>query len=289
VDRRGERGYYSNYGSGLGVGAPGGDPANFADDHIVTTSNLGTTLPQTHTLGWVVGSSTAAAQVSGVVSLMLSRNPNLTRSDVLFALSKTATPYPVRGSCDWLGCGLGLVNAGRAVSEATSTQAIYFPAFAFLSASGQNVIANGGFEAQANGWAVSSLKGSPVIMSDALMPPDVLAYSGNYAAWLGGALDEVNAIAQLVVIPNDEVWLRFRWRLQSVERECSNDWLIVSINNTVIDKVGLCRAKAIADWAVYGQRISGMGEQRVMLQLKVQTNGSLSSNLFVDEVELTGN
>jgi serine protease len=289
VDRRGERGYYSNYGSGINVGAPGGDPANFADDHIVTTSNLGTTLPQTHTLGWAVGSSAAAAQVSGVISLVLSRNPNFTRRDVLFALSKTATPYPVRGSCDWLGCGLGLVNAGRAVSEATSTQAIYLPAFAFSSASGQNVIANGGFEAQANGWAVSSLKGSPVIMSDALMPPDVLAYSGNYAAWLGGVLDEVNAIAQSVVIPSDEVWLRFRWRLQSVERECGNDWLIVSINNTVVDKVGLCRAKAIADWAGYAQRISGLGGQRVMLQLQVQTNGSLSSSLFVDEVELIGN
>ena len=293
TDQQGERGYYSNYGGGVHISAPGGDPANADVDRIVTTGNVGSTQAQTNTIGWAVGSSPAAAQVSGVVSLMLAQNPALTLKQIIFLLGQTATPFPMNASnssCRLMGCGRGLVNASGAVSQAAAMNApiteIFLPLFPVQFSQGANVIRNGGFEAQAENWVVSSAKGSLVIMNHALMPPDVLAYTGNYAAWLGGVNDEVNAIAQTTMIPSAGATLKFRWRLQSVETDCRNDVLTISINGLVVDSLGLCRSKSTSDWPEYTRSLDSFAGQNVVLQLKVQTNGSLSSNLFVDDVRV---
>ncbi len=288
TDQRGERGTYSNYGGSVHISAPGGDPANASADRIAVTNNLGSTQAHTHTVGWVLGTSPAAAQVSGVVSLMLAQQPSLTLKEIIFLLGKTATPFPTNSSCSLMGCGRGVVNASGAVSQtakATYTE-LFFPLFPIQSGSGPNQIRNGGFEAQTEGWAVSSLKGSLVIMHDAYLPPDVLAYAGNYAAWLGGVNDEENGIAQTIAIPTPGAALKFRWRLQSAETDCHNDVLTISINNIVVDSIGLCRSKGTSDWPEYTRSLNGFAGQSVVMQLQVKTNGSLSSNLFVDEVRV---
>jgi Subtilase family len=288
TDQHGERGSYSNYGGSVHISAPGGDPANANVDRIAVTSNLGSTQAQTHTIGWVLGTSPAAAQVSGVVSLMLAQRPSLTLKEIIFLLGKTATLFPADGSCALLGCGLGAVNARGAVSAAaTSTfTELFLPLIPIQSGSKPSLIRNGGFEAGADAWAVSSARGSLVIMNDAYMPPDVLAYAGNYAAWLGGVNDEVNAITQTISIPATGATLKFRWRLQSAETDCHNDVLTISINGTVVDSMGLCRSRGTSDWPEYTRSLNGFAGQNAGVQLKVKTNGSLSSNLFVDDVRV---
>ena len=289
TDQPGERGYYSNYGGAVQISAPGGDPAHADVDRIVTISNLGSTQAQTHTVSWAVGTSPAAAQVSGVVSLMLAQNPGLTLKEIIFLLGKTATPFLINSSCQLMGCGHGVVNASGAVLQAAMNAHItetFFPLLTTQFEQRPNVIRNSGFEEGAQAWEVSSQKGSLVIMNDAYMPPDVLAYSGNYAAWMGGVNDEVNAIAQTVVIPDTGGTLKFRSRLQSVESDCHNDVLTISVNAVVVDSVGLCSAKSTSDWPEYALSLNDFAGQRVVVQLKVQTNGSLSSNLFVDEVRV---
>ncbi|NJM41179.1 MAG: hypothetical protein HC853_10625 [Anaerolineae bacterium] len=136
------------------------------------------------------------------------------------------------------------------------------------------------------GWTVTSAKGSLVIMQDTLMPPDVLAYDGNYAAWLGGVLNEVNAIEQPIILPMNGATLAFRWRLQSTETQCHNDVLLVSLNGVLIDKLALCQPRTTSDYVAYSRNLQSWAGQRVVLQLRVQTNGSLSSNLFVDDVRV---
>jgi hypothetical protein len=65
---------------------------------------------------FTTGTSVAAAEVSGVVALMLERNPSLTPADVRRILMATATDLGPKGRDP--GFGAGLVNALRAVTGA---------------------------------------------------------------------------------------------------------------------------------------------------------------------------
>lgn len=113
VNRSGALAAYSNYGSAVALSAPGGD----SSDGIESTYNLGTTTPGTPGYGLVDGTSPAAAVVSGVVSLMLSRNPALTPAQVRATLRATARPFP-DASCNTSLCGAGVVDAQAAVAAA---------------------------------------------------------------------------------------------------------------------------------------------------------------------------
>jgi serine protease len=113
TDESGDLALYSNYGSTVEISAPGG--GFFAG--VLSTSNAGTTVPASDSYASHMGTSMAAPHVSGVVSLMLSRNPNLTPDQVLQVLQETAKPFPVEGLCDLLfPCGAGIVDAGAAVA-----------------------------------------------------------------------------------------------------------------------------------------------------------------------------
>lgn len=79
TDRNGSRASYSNYGSAVEISAPGGD----GPDGVLSTLNDGTTAPGNPIYAAYQGTSMAAPHVSGVVSLMLSRNPSLTPHNVL--------------------------------------------------------------------------------------------------------------------------------------------------------------------------------------------------------------
>ncbi len=108
---------YSNYGSTVEISAPGGD-FNW-DPGVLSTLNTGTTVPVSDTYDYYQGTSMAAPHVSGVVSLMFSRNPYMTPSQVLQILQSTVKAFPGSGSCNTSICGSGIVNAGAAVSAVT--------------------------------------------------------------------------------------------------------------------------------------------------------------------------
>ncbi|GHV03165.1 serine protease [Campylobacterota bacterium] len=132
---------YSNPGANVLVSAFGGD-----DPYIITTDIVGcgkgwdkrarmkhalnTRCQYTHLMN---GTSAATPMVSGVVALMLSKNPNLTWRDVRYILATTATQTgsPVAGSSTdtWKtndagkhinhDYGFGAVNAKDAVNTAS--------------------------------------------------------------------------------------------------------------------------------------------------------------------------
>lgn len=120
TDRNGNRAAnnnkpYSNYGATVEISAPGGDTTNPIDgsNGILSTWNTGKTVPAVNNYAYNQGTSMAAPHVSGVVSLMLSVNPNLTTAQVTTILQKTATAFP--GGCSLGVCGAGIVNAAAAV------------------------------------------------------------------------------------------------------------------------------------------------------------------------------
>ena len=137
----GTRAVYSNTGAGLTIMAPGGDYTSATNDRIGSTSNAGRTTPVAYsTAGYYTyeaGTSFSAPIVSGVVSLMLSANANLTSAQVIDILRTTARPFTsvagyatcvaggtgnadntVPCNCTTAVCGAGYVDANAAVARA---------------------------------------------------------------------------------------------------------------------------------------------------------------------------
>ena len=129
VDRNGGKSAYTNFGATLVLSAPGG--LNTNDDstqNILTTANAGTTSasPANDLYRTSVGSSVAAAQVTGVTSLLRSVNPTLSPVIATEILRNTSRVFPVnttaqgsQADCTTALCGAGIVDA-RAVVQAAS-------------------------------------------------------------------------------------------------------------------------------------------------------------------------
>jgi serine protease len=121
--QRGQLASYSNFGASITVSAPGGAREDQTPKgNILHLTNTGTTAPLTDDFDWDVGTSFAAPVVTGVVSLMLSANPNLTPAQVTDILRRTARQFPAVPAgfkqCSQTICGAGIVDAAAAVAEA---------------------------------------------------------------------------------------------------------------------------------------------------------------------------
>lgn len=109
IDDTGRLSSFSNYGSGVDLAAPGenilvaGSSANSVSSFIRAS-----------------GSSFAAALVTGVASLLLARDPNLTPADVHSVLSETADKLTGETTPGEF-FGAGRVNAGLALTYKTKT------------------------------------------------------------------------------------------------------------------------------------------------------------------------
>jgi len=126
---------YSNYGNTIEINAPGGDGyysyPGMPYNEILSTVSDSTTSPDqgSFTYGYLQGTSMAAPHIAGIVSLMLSVNPNLTASGVTKFLQDTATPFNPSSACGKsYSCGTGAIaNAGRAVKAVEESVLVSFP------------------------------------------------------------------------------------------------------------------------------------------------------------------
>lgn len=119
TDRAGSRAPYANTGVNIALAAPGGTFSNSANDGILGLTNAGVTTPQADAFAFTIGTSQAAAHVSGVAALVLSANPNLTAAELRDLLRRTARAFP-NATCDAAACGTGIVDAGAAVAAAVA-------------------------------------------------------------------------------------------------------------------------------------------------------------------------
>ncbi|PPT90653.1 peptidase S8 [Xanthomonas theicola] len=96
--------FYSNYGAGIDISAPGSG--------ILSTLNDGATTPGSASYASYSGTSMAAPHVAGVAALMQSAAPSpLTPAQVETAIKNSAASF----SCSQ-GCGAGLLDANAAVA-----------------------------------------------------------------------------------------------------------------------------------------------------------------------------
>jgi serine protease len=124
VGAKGQRASYSNYGAGITLAAPGGDPEK--DSGILSLGDAGETKSlNDNSLLAEYGTSMAAPHVSGAVSLVLSVNPALSPAEVKSLLLSTARAFPIGTGrdCNTSTCGAGILDAGAAVRAAASAVA----------------------------------------------------------------------------------------------------------------------------------------------------------------------
>jgi serine protease len=115
----GLRASYSNFSIGADISAPGGDISRSGNsDAIVSTSNSGNLDSASPAYRAGDGTSFATALVSGVASLMLAVNPNLTPGQLKQLMAQSAAPFPLGSDCLTGICGAGIVNAFAAVKAA---------------------------------------------------------------------------------------------------------------------------------------------------------------------------
>jgi serine protease len=130
--RDGLKASYSNFGPQVTIATVGGDPS--VDDGLLTLINTGTQSPGADSYDNVFGTSFAAPVVSGVISLMLSENEQLTVPQVITGLRSTARPHVQSSTgvpacsatnsqvcvCTSSTCGAGVLDADAAVRYAAS-------------------------------------------------------------------------------------------------------------------------------------------------------------------------
>ena len=131
TDRYGARAYYSNYGSGVTLAAPGGDGRSSASNAILSAFNTGTTTPVADAYAYAAGTSMAAPHVAGVAALMFAVKPGATPDQIAAALKSSARAFPA--SCS--GCGAGLLDAAAAL---TAIGAATAPSYAAVTEAENN-------------------------------------------------------------------------------------------------------------------------------------------------------
>jgi serine protease len=194
---------FSNLGPEVTLGAPGGNCVNVNGGPCLfsldTTSNSGTTTPASHSFTdqahTNLGTSFSAPIVSGIASLMLSRNGNLSTAQMLARLREGTVPFPdsVAGNatltachvptstadvqlaeclCTTQTCGAGMANAANSVDAADRPiAAIAVPGNV---AAGQNVTMNAAGSAAScsrtlasYAWAVTQPTTNPPVLTGA--------------------------------------------------------------------------------------------------------------------------
>ena len=288
--RTGNRATYSNYGPKVAISAPGGDSRTSAADSVLSTVDLGKTVPITPGYKGYDGTSMAAAEVSGIVSLMVSAQPALSREQALFALRSSATAFPLSSTCNTSLCGAGVINAAAAVQMAlTARFSKTFIASVFSGEAApppvEVAINNGDFEQGNMNWiSRSSLALGNLILSTDSLPSSVSPHSGKWLAWLGGVNAETSTLETSLQVPSEATYLVLWNRVKSIETDCTKDVATLQINGSNEETVGLCAGTATLGWLSRSIDLSAYAGQTVTLTLQVTTDESLASSLFVDDL-----
>jgi hypothetical protein len=143
-------------------------------------------------------------------------------------------------------------------------------------------VCNGNFEQGATCWTEYSSHGWDIIINSGF-PGGLTPHSGSWAAWLGGGNNEIAYVQQQVTVPVGSYYLAYYHWIASADT-CGYDFGGVLVNGTVVDVYNLCSSQNTNGWVKHVVNLSAYAGQTVTLQIRVETDVSNNSNLFVDDV-----
>jgi hypothetical protein len=145
-------------------------------------------------------------------------------------------------------------------------------------------IVNGDFEAGPTGWTESSTLGYDIIVdSSVLVAAGVTPHSGNWAAWLGGGLNEISSLEQQVTVGASEPHLHY-WHWIQSQDICGYDMTYVKVNGAIEASYDLCFTSGTGGWVERSVDLGAYAGQDITLQILVETDNVWNSSLFVDDV-----
>jgi thermitase len=148
-------------------------------------------------------------------------------------------------------------------------------------------IGNGDFEGGPTVWTEFSSHGRTLIVASDF-PHGVAPHSGRWAAWLGKDLKEIAHIEQQATVPAGQPYLVY-WHWIDSEDWCGFDYGRVVIDGTEVDKYWLCASTGTAGWEQHAVDLGAYVGESVSLRIEAETDQSLTSYLFVDDVSFQAN
>lgn len=143
-------------------------------------------------------------------------------------------------------------------------------------------LGNGDFEQGPVVWTQYSQNGWDLILNSG-WPGTVHPRSGVWAVWEGGDYDEVCYIEQQTLVPATTPYFRYYHWIAS-EDYCGYDFAYVRVNGVTVDQYNLCSANNTGGWVAHVVNLTAYANQCVTVQIRVETDASLNSNLFIDDV-----
>jgi hypothetical protein len=145
-------------------------------------------------------------------------------------------------------------------------------------------LSNGDFERGDNrSWRMYALRTTKNIRSQSELGSSVAPRSGRYVAWLGGANFEVSVIEQIVTVPPETPILAFWYQSISTD-ECGYDFAGVVVNDRAVHRFNLCQPSNTNSWRFATVDLTALAGQDIILQLRAETDRSLVSTFYVDDV-----
>jgi len=131
------------------------------------------------------------------------------------------------------------------------------------------------------GWTEYSSQGYDVIMNG---PKGFGARSGEYLAWLGGVHSDTSWISQSVTVPVSHPFLTMYLMASSQEDTCAYDTAVIKVDEYQVASIPLCKAQNFHSWLKNQIDLRDFAGQTVTLKVQVETDATLLSHLFVDDL-----
>lgn len=143
---------------------------------------------------------------------------------------------------------------------------------------------NGDFEAGKTGWQEDSKAYGIIFSTEEL--GGVVPHGGEWAAWLGGYIDEESALTQVVTVPSDRPFLHYWYKIEAPTRDCAGGEASVIVNKeNIYRNFDLCEPNG-HDWSADKIDLSQYSEQTITLRFYVKIEADdAPSSFFVDDIE----